>query len=179
MSTSRPAINVDAGRQRCGARAWMPTLALLSLVCGGMALPGCRKGDRLLLLDVRASGSLLAPVKSVRFSAPGWTTRSIDGPLGAAGVLFGYYGPPGDGTVTVTVDALDASGCVLSTGTVVVADTAAGKATPTTVVYVLAIIPPTCTLPDAGTDTATTDAADASDATDAAAASDAADASDG
>jgi hypothetical protein len=122
-------------------------LVLAALALGAGA---CHKADRLLLLDVRASGELPTTVSALRFSAMDWRTRSVAGVLGPGGLLFGYYGPSGSGPVTVTVEAIDARSCVLGTGSATVLDTASGQTAPATVVYVRPQPGTNCMLPDAG-----------------------------
>jgi len=124
-------------------------LVLAALALGAAA---CQKADRLLLLDVRASGELPTTVSALRFSAMGWKTRSVAGVLGPGGLLFGYYGPSGSGPVTVTVEAIDARSCVLGTGSATVQDTSSGQTAPATVVYVRPLAEATCVRPDAGVD---------------------------
>jgi hypothetical protein len=126
---------------------WL-VLAVLALGAGA-----CQKADRLLLLDVRASGDLPTTVSALRFSAMDWKTRSVAGVLGPGGLLFGYYGPSGSGPVTVTVEAIDARGCVLGSGSATVLDTSSGQTAPATVVYVRPLPDTMCMLPDAGFDT--------------------------
>ena len=133
-------------------------LLLAALV---LAAGACHKAERLLLLDVRASGELPTTVSALRFSAMGWPTRSVAGVLGPGGLLFGYYGPSGSGPVTVTVEAIDARSCVLGTGSATVLDTSSGQTAPATVVYVRPLPETTCMLPDAGFDSGASDAADA------------------
>jgi hypothetical protein len=132
-------------------------LVLAALALGAGA---CQKADRLLLLDVRASGELPTTVSALRFSAMGWKTRTVAGVLGPGGLLFGYYGPSGSGPVTVTVEAIDARSCVLGTGSSTVLDTSSGQTAPATVVYVRPLADANCMLPDAGFGS---DASDASD----------------
>ena len=133
-------------------------LLLAALAVGAGA---CHKADRLLLLDVRASGELPTTVSALRFSATGWKTRSVAGVLGPGGLLFGYYGPSGSGPVTVTVEAIDARSCVLGTGSATVLDTSSGQTAPATVVYVRPLPEATCVLPDAGFDSGASDDAEA------------------
>ena len=149
-TTSKPGSKSSSS---AGSLRW---LALAALVLGASA---CHQAERLLLLDVRASGDLPTTVSAVRFSAMGWPTRSVAGVLGPAGLLFGYYGPSGSGPVTVTVEAIDATNCILGTGSVTVLDTSSGQTAPRTVVYVRPLPDATCMLPDAGFDS---DAGDAS-----------------
>jgi len=137
---------------------WCALAATLWLGAGA-----CHKPDRLLLLDVRASGGLPTTVSAVRFSAMDWPTHSVAGVLGSAGLLFGYYGPSGSGPVTVTAEAIDASNCVLGTGSATVLDTSSGQTAPATILYVRPLPSTTCVLPDAGFDADASDA-DASDA---------------
>jgi hypothetical protein len=124
-------------------------LVLAALALGAGA---CQKGDRLLLLDVRASGELPTTVSALRFSAMGWKTRSVAGVLGPGGLLFGYYGPSGSGPVTVAVEAIDARSCVVGTGSATVQDTSSGQTAPATVIYVRPLADTNCALPDAGFD---------------------------
>lgn len=139
-------------------------LALGALVLGAGA---CRKADRLLLLDVRASGDLPTTVSAVRFSATKWPTHSVAGVLGPRGLLFGYYGPSGSGPVTVTAEAIDATGCVLGTGSATVLDTSSGQTAPATVLYVRPLLGTSCMLPDAGFGTDAGDAEAGADGPDA------------
>jgi hypothetical protein len=139
-------------------------LVLAALALGAGA---CHKADRLLLLDVRASGELPTTVSALRFSTTGWPTRSVAGVLGPGGLLFGYYGPSGGGPVTVTVEAIDARSCVLGTGSATVLDTSSGQTAPATVVYVRPLPDATCVLPDAGFDSGSRDAEAGADGPDA------------
>jgi hypothetical protein len=124
-------------------------LVLAALALGAGA---CQKADRLLLLDVRASGELPTTVSALRFSATGWKTRSVAGVLGPGGLLFGYYGPSGSGPVTVTVEAVDTRSCVIGTGSATVENTSSGQTAPATVIYVRPLPDAMCVLPDAGFD---------------------------
>jgi hypothetical protein len=122
---------------------------------------GCNKAaDRLLLLDVRASGALDSSQASVRFSAPDWPTRAVNSPLGPQGIVFDYDGPPGDGPVTVTVEALDGNQCVLGAGTATVPGTVSGTTSLATIVFVRPLVDSGCAFTDAGID-APASAADA------------------
>jgi len=143
------------------ATAASRSLRWLLLAALVLAAGACHKAERLLLLDVRASGELPTTVSALRFSAMGWPTRSVAGVLGPGGLLFGYYGPSGSGPVTVTVEAIDARSCVLGTGSATVLDTSSGQTAPATVVYVRPLPETTCMLPDAGFDSGASDAADA------------------
>jgi len=143
------------------ATAASRSLRWLLLAALVLAAGACHKAERLLLLDVRASGELPTTVSALRFSAMGWPTRSVAGVLGPGGLLFGYYGPSGSGPVTVTVEAIDARSCVLGTGSATVLDTSSGQTAPATVVYVRPLPETTCMLPDAGFDSGASDVADA------------------
>lgn len=123
---------------------WLAPVALL------LGAGACQKAERLLLLDVRASGPLPTTVSAIRFSAMDWPTRSVAGVLGPAGLKFGYYGPSGSGPVTVTVEAIDIRNCVLGTGSATVQGTSSGQTAPATVVYVRPLEPTMCILRDAG-----------------------------
>ena len=125
----------------------LPWLALVALLLGAGA---CQKEERLLLLDVQASGQLPTTVSAIRFSAMDWQTRSVAGVLGPAGLKFGYYGPSGSGPVTVTVEAIDVSNCVLGTGSATVLDTSSGQTAAPTVVYVRPLESTMCMFRDAG-----------------------------
>ena len=70
------------------------SLSILALLLG---LAGCTKRTSLVLLDLRPSGPLGAPVARIRLSAKGWPKRTVDGTLDPAGFRVGYYGP-GDGS---------------------------------------------------------------------------------
>lgn len=141
---------------------WLAPVALL------LAAGACKKAERLLLLDVRASGQLPTTVSAIRFSAMDWQTRSVAGVLGPTGLRFGYYGPSGSGPVTVTVEAIDARNCVLGTGSATVLDTSSGQTAPATVVYVSPLESTMCILPDAGFDRDDADAGADAQAADAA-----------
>ena len=134
------------------ATAASRSLRWLLLAALVLAAGACHKAERLLLLDVRASGELPTTVSALRFSAMGWKTRSVAGVLGPGGLLFGYYGPSGSGPVTVTVEAIDARSCVLGTGTATVVDTSSGQTAPATVIYVRPLPDATCVLSDARSD---------------------------
>ena len=99
------------------------SLSMLALLLG---LAGCTKEDSLVLLDLRPSGPLGAPVARIRLSAKGWTTRTVDGAPDVAGFHVGYYGPGDGGAVTVTAEALDAADCVLGSGSATVPALEAG-----------------------------------------------------
>jgi hypothetical protein len=108
------------------------TARRLSTVAGALALAaaaaaiGCSRNDSLVLLDLRASGPLGAPVARIRLSAKGWATRVINGGIGADGFRVGYYGPGNGGAVSVTAEALDDAGCVLGAGSATVPKLASG-----------------------------------------------------
>jgi hypothetical protein len=139
----------------------LPWLALIALLLG---VGACQKAERLLLLDVQASGQLPTTVSALRFSAMDWQTRAVAGVLGPAGLKFGYYGPSGSGPVTVTVEAIDARNCVLGTGSATVPDTSSGQTATPTVVYVRPLESTMCMFRDAGLAEAAADAAAAADA---------------
>ena len=129
-------------------------LSLLALLVG---LAGCTKEDSLVLLDLRTSGPLGAPVARVRLSATGWPTRTIDASIDTAGFRVGYYGP-GDGSgVTVTADALDAFDCVLGRGSATAPSLKAGETSAPLTLFVRPQPANGC-VPDAGTEDAGTDA---------------------
>jgi hypothetical protein len=153
-----------AGSTSTRASQSLASRSLRWLVLGVLLLGtgACRKGERLLLLEVRASGQLPTSVSAIRFSAMGWQTRSVAGVLGPTGLRFGYYGPSGSGPVTVTAEAIDVRNCVLGTGSATVLDTSSGQTAPVTVIYVRPLEPTTCILPDAGFDGGDADASDAS-----------------
>jgi hypothetical protein len=94
--------------------------ALASACAIAAAIAGCTKHDALVLLDLRNSGPLGAPVERIRLSAKGWPTRTLNGTIGPEGFRVGYYGPADGGAVSVTAEALDAVDCVLGSGTATV-----------------------------------------------------------
>lgn len=109
-----------------------PVLVLLAV----LAVPSCTKHDSLVLLELRSSGPLGAPVVRIRLSAKNWPTRTVPGSIGPEGLLVGYYGP-GDGkAVTVIAQALDAVDCVLGIGSAGVPALAAGATSAPTKVFV-------------------------------------------
>jgi hypothetical protein len=129
-------------------------LSLLGLLVG---LAGCTKEESLVLLDLRTSGPLGAPVVRVRLSAKGWPTRTLDATIDTAGFRVGYYGP-GDGSgVTVTAEALDAFDCVLGSGSATAPALKAGATSDPLTLFVRPQPANGC-VPDAGTEDAGTDA---------------------
>jgi hypothetical protein len=109
---------------------------VLVLVAGLASVASCTKHDSLVLLELRSSGPLGAPVVGIRLSASGWPTRTVPGSIGPEGFRVGYYGP-GDGQgVTVKAEALDAVGCVLGIGSVGVPGLKAGATSAPTTVFV-------------------------------------------
>ncbi|HEY7371534.1 MAG TPA: hypothetical protein VIF57_05095 [Polyangia bacterium] len=117
--------------------------------CAAVGLGSCTKNDSLVLLDLRTSGPLGAPIAGVRLSAKGWPTRTVGGDIGLAGLQVGYYGPGNGGAVSVTVEALDAVDCVLGSGTGTVAKLAAGATSDPTLVFIRPLPANGC-VPDAG-----------------------------
>jgi hypothetical protein len=110
-----------------------------ALVVGAGA---CKKSpDALLLLEVRSSGPLVAPVARVRFSLPdraGWPSHVVGSDLGAGGLKFGYY-VPGGAPVTVLGEALDGKDCVLGQGTLTFPATAGGAVSQPMTLFVRAL----------------------------------------
>lgn len=128
-------------------------LSLLALLAG---LAGCTKEESLVLLDLRTSGPLGAPVARVRLSAKGWPTRTVDASIDTAGFRVGYYGP-GDGSgVTVTAEALDAVDCVLGSGSATAPALKAGATSDPLTLFVRPQPANGC-VPDAGMEDAGTD----------------------
>lgn len=131
-------------------------LSLLGLLVG---LAGCTKEESLVLLDLRTSGPLGAPVARVRLSAKRWPTRTVDASIDTAGFRVGYYGP-GDGSgVTVTAEALDAVDCVLGSGSATAPSLKAGDTSAPLTLFVRPQPANGC-VPDAGMEDAGTDAGD-------------------
>ena len=90
-----------------------------------------------MLLEIRSSGPLGAPVVSIRLSASGWPTRTVPaGSIGPEGFHVGYYGPADGKAVTVTAEALDAANCVLGIGSAGVPALAAGATSAPTPLFV-------------------------------------------
>ena len=102
------------------------------LVC----VASCTKHDSLVLLELRSSGRLGAPVASIRLSASGWPTRIVPGSIGPEGFHIGYYGPSNGKAVTVTAEALDGVACVLGAGSAGVPALAAGATSAPTTLFV-------------------------------------------
>jgi hypothetical protein len=119
-------------------------------LAGAVGLGSCTKNDSLVLLDLRTSGPLGAPIARVRLSAKGWPTRTITADVGLTGFQVGYYGPGNGGAVSVTAEALDAVDCVLGSGTGTVAKLAAGATSDPTLVFIRPLPANGC-VPDAGT----------------------------
>lgn len=130
-------------RTRTGRRS----LSILALLLG---LAGCTKEESLVLLDLRPSGPLGAPVARIRLSAKGWPKRTVDGTLDAAGFRVGYYGPGDGSAVTVTAEALDADDCVLGSGSATVPALEDGATSAPTTLFVRPQPANVC-VPDAGT----------------------------
>jgi len=118
------------GRHVIGAAA-RPVLVLVLVL-----VASCTKHDSLVLLELRSSGPLGAPVVGIRLSASGWPTRTVAGSIGPEGFRVGYYGP-GDGkAVTVKAEVLDAVDCVLGIGSAGVPALAAGAISAPTTLFV-------------------------------------------
>jgi hypothetical protein len=130
------------------------SLSILALLLG---LAGCTKEESLVLLDLRPSGPLGAPVARIRLSAKGWPKRTVDGTLDAAGFRVGYYGPGDGSAVTVTAEALDAGDCVLGSGSATVPALEDGATSAPTTLFVRPQPANGC-VPDAGTDAGGDDA---------------------
>jgi len=153
--------------------AGRPVLVLV-LVAVLASSTSCTKKESLVLLDLRVSGPLGAPVASVRLSAPGGKTRTITGAIGPEGFRVGYYGPSDDGTLSVTAEALDGVGCVLGRGSATVTGLESGTTSAPTTLFIRPLPASGCEVvdagggnqdaggdtgsADAGTDTPTTDA---------------------
>jgi len=127
----------------------------LSTIAGALALAataaaiGCSRSDALVLLDLRTSGPLGAPVVRIRLSAKGWATRVVNGSIGPDGFRVGYYGPGNGGAVSVTAQALDANNCVLGAGSGTVPKLASG-ATSDPITLFVRPTPTNGCVPDAG-----------------------------
>jgi len=122
--------------------------SVLVLVVVLVAVAGCTKKDSLVLLDLRVSGPLSAPIARIRLSAPGWKTRTVDGTIGLDGFRVGYYGPGDGSSVSVLAEALDSADCVLGSGTATAAALKAGETSAATKLFIRAL-PNVCV--DAGT----------------------------
>jgi hypothetical protein len=111
----------------------VPVLVLVAVL---ISVASCTKHDSLVLLELRSSGPLGAPVVSIRLSASGWPTRTVPGSIGPEGLRLGYYGP-GDGkAVTVKAEALDGANCVLGIGSAGVPRLEAGATSAPTTLFV-------------------------------------------
>jgi hypothetical protein len=137
-------------RNRTGRRS----LSILALLLG---LGGCTKEDSLVLLDLRPSGPLGAPVVRIRLLAKGWPKRTVDGTLDVAGFRVGYYGPGDGSAVTVVAEGLDAADCVLGSGSATVPALKAGATSAPATLFVRPQPANGC-VPDAGTDVGGDDA---------------------
>jgi len=144
-----------------------PVLVLV-LVSVSALLPACTKHDALVLLDLRTSGPLVAPVARVRMSAPGWDTRVVTASLDSEGLRLGYYGPADGGAVSVTVEALDGRDCVLGKGSGTVLMLASGGTSDPLTLFVRPLPDSGCKVvggtDDAGADGGGTDDASTDDA---------------
>jgi len=118
-------------RRRSAAAFAIPLGVLL-----GVGVAGCTKKDSLILLDLRASGPLGAPVVRIRLTAKGWQTKTLDASIDAAGFRVGYYGPGGGKPVSVTAEALDVADCVLGSGEATVPKLEAGATSAPTTLFV-------------------------------------------
>lgn len=110
----------------------------------------CTKTESLVLLDVRVSGPLGAPVAGIRLSAPGGKTRFINGAIGPEGFRVGYYGPVEDDAISVTADAVDGVGCVLGSGSATVTDLESGATSNPTTLFIRPLPASGCAVVDAG-----------------------------
>jgi hypothetical protein len=123
----------------------------------GLGVAGCTKKDSLILLDLRASGPLGAPVVRIRLTAKGWPTKNVDGTIDAAGFRVGYYGPGAGKAVSVIAEALDAADCVLASGEATVPKLEAGATSAPTTLFVRPRSENGCVV-DAGTPDSSEDA---------------------
>jgi len=128
-----------------------PVLVVVLALVAVLGPTACTKHDGLVLLNLRASGPLGAPVVRFRLSAVGWPDRIVTGTLGADGFRVGYYGPADGGPVKVTARALDEVDCVLGVGSATVPALAAG-ATSDPLTLFIRPTPENGCVPDAGTD---------------------------
>jgi hypothetical protein len=137
---------------RRGARTARPRFvtAVLLLGLAGALASACTKHDALILLELRASGPLGAPIARIRLSAFGWPTRSIAGAVGAQGFRVGYYGPGDGNAVTVTAEALDDTDCVRGRGSAGVAALAEGATSAETRLFIRPTPESGCAVLDAG-----------------------------
>jgi hypothetical protein len=125
-------------------------------------LGSCSKNYGLVLLDLRTSGPLAAPVVRIKLSAKDWPARTVTTEtIGPDGFRVGFYGPADGGAVTVTAQALDAVDCVLGSGSATVPALEAGATSAPTTLFIrpvpgngcMVVEPPT----DAGSDTGSGD----------------------
>jgi hypothetical protein len=110
----------------------------------------CTKTESLVLLDVRVSGPLGAPVAGIRLSAPGGKTRFINGAIGPEGFRVGYYGPVEDDAISVTAEAVDGVACVLGRGSATVTDLESGATSNPTTLFIRPLPASGCAVADAG-----------------------------
>jgi len=103
-----------------------------------VSVASCAKHDSLVLLEIRSSGPLGAPVVRIRLSASDWPTRTVDVPggIGPEGFHVGYFGPADGKAVTVSAEALDEANCVLGIGSAGVPALAAGATSAPTPLFV-------------------------------------------
>jgi hypothetical protein len=141
------------------AKPSRPVLVLV-LISALVSVFACTKHDALVLLDLRGSGPLGAPVVRVRLSAPGWKTRVITGTIGPEGFRVGYYGPADGGAVSVTAEALDGVDCVLGNGSATVPALASGATSDPTTLFIRPLPASGCGVVG-GNDAGTDDAGDA------------------
>jgi hypothetical protein len=137
-----------------------PVRSILVLALGSaLTALACTKHDSLVLLDLRSSGPLVAPVVLIRLSAKGWSTRTVTGGIGPEGFRVGYYGPADGGPVSVTAQALGerndmthAIDCVLGKGSATVPALASGATSDPTTLFIRPLAGNDCTVVDAGSD---------------------------
>jgi hypothetical protein len=127
-------------------------LVLAVAAASGAGFSACTKHDGLILLNLRSSGPFIAEVVYIRMSAKGWPTRSVSGTVGSQGFQVGYYGPADGNPVTVTVEALDGSNCVLGKGSATVPALDSGATSDPVTVFVRPVSGNNCTVVDAGSD---------------------------
>jgi hypothetical protein len=135
---------------RCAVRAAI--LCLTVAAASGAGFSACTKHDGLILLNLRSSGPFIAEVVYIRMSAKGWPTRITSGTVGTQGFQVGYYGPADGNPVTVTVEALDGSNCVLGQGSATVPALDSGATSDPVTVFVRPVSGNNCTVVDAGSD---------------------------
>src|SRR4051812_42442119 len=120
--------------------------AALALLGAG-ACKSSSISEALVLLKVTVATNVATPVASINFhvaNRPDLPVRGAGGDPRPALLMFGYYLPGVDGTITIVADAVDGNGCTIGEGQVDAAGVGAGQKVGPLELSVTRVSPPVC-----------------------------------